>query len=405
MIEAARELFAANPVFAGMVSAGALGAAVYQIRALPKTLWKLFSSQFVLTLRVHHDDKAYRDLSKWLSKHADGKKARRVQLTALYNPVDDKMETIVTPGPGWHRIREGKRTFFVHREVREPGPDAVMGQRTETMTLYTMGRDPSVYMDLAQTTAKIYDDPNALSIFTANTSGGFVAAGKRTKRPLDTIDIPVEMKKKITDKIDEFLASRESYAAKAIPWRLGILLEGVPGSGKSSLVVALGAYVDRSIYLINPSIMEKDSQVQDALNNAGAGLVALEDVDSIPALHKRRLDDNGVMEKLDKEKDGGLTLSGFLNAFDGVASHEGRILILTTNHADVLDPAVTRPGRIDLRINIGVMEAPEIVSMFTRLNPGQTITETEAQPWVGLPPAEVQNMLLDGQHPNPVNPH
>ena len=43
-----------------------------------------------------------------------------------------------------------------------------------------------------------------------------------------------------------------------------------------------------------------------------------------------------------------VTFSGFLNALDGVASGEERIIFLTTNHVENLDPALVRPGRVDL---------------------------------------------------------
>ena len=401
MIDFLRDQFAANPVFAGMVSAGALGAVVYQLKSLPRLIWKGFSSQFVLTLTVHHDDRAYRDLSFWMSKHADGKKARRVTLTHFWDHVNEKSIVTTTPGAGWHRIREDDRTYWVHRNIKEPSPDAGMvGSRQETLTVYTFGRDPGVFTGLVRKTASVFEDKNSIPIYTATSSGGFALAGRRTKRDLDTIDIPAETKALILRKIDEFLASRARYAEMAIPWRLGILLEGIPGSGKSSMIAAIGSYLDRAIYLINPAIMEKDSDVQNALTNAGAGMVVFEDADSVKALHRRKIDESGRIEAEEQKEAGtGLTLSGFLNAFDGVASHEGRILILTSNHADVLDPALLRPGRIDLRINIGAIEAPEIVSMFARLNPGRTITPEQAKPWVGLAPAEVQNRLLDGRSP------
>jgi chaperone BCS1 len=47
---------------------------------------------------------------------------------------------------------------------------------------------------------------------------------------------------------------------------------------------------------------------------------------------------------------GSITLSGLLNVIDGVASQEGRILIMTTNHIEAIDHALLRPGRVDLRI-------------------------------------------------------
>jgi chaperone BCS1 len=61
---------------------------------------------------------------------------------------------------------------------------------------------------------------------------------------------------------------------------------------------------------------------------------------------------------------GGVTLSGLLNVIDGVAASEGRILVMTTNHADKLDPALLRPGRVDMTINFGYTSEADIKEMF-----------------------------------------
>lgn len=47
---------------------------------------------------------------------------------------------------------------------------------------------------------------------------------------------------------------------------------------------------------------------------------------------------------------------GLLNVLDGVVETPGRIVIMTTNHPETLDPALIRPGRIDKRINLGYMK-------------------------------------------------
>jgi mitochondrial chaperone BCS1 len=47
-----------------------------------------------------------------------------------------------------------------------------------------------------------------------------------------------------------------------------------------------------------------------------------------------------------------VTFSGLLNALDGVRSQEGRILVMTTNHIEKLDPALKRPGRADVHVKL-----------------------------------------------------
>lgn len=62
-----------------------------------------------------------------------------------------------------------------------------------------------------------------------------------------------------------------------------------------------------------------------------------------------------------------ITLSGLLNAIDGNASQEGRLLILTSNKPDALDDALTRPGRVDKKVYFGNMSKSAGKSIFMRL--------------------------------------
>ena len=64
-----------------------------------------------------------------------------------------------------------------------------------------------------------------------------------------------------------------------------------------------------------------------------------------------------------------LTLSGLLNAIDGVTSTEGRIMFMTTNYVDRLDPALIRPGRVDAKHFIGHCEHKQLIKMFNKFYP------------------------------------
>eukprot|EP01092_Planopodium_desertum_P012329 TRINITY_DN5796_c0_g1_i1.p1 TRINITY_DN5796_c0_g1~~TRINITY_DN5796_c0_g1_i1.p1 ORF type:complete len:252 (-),score=40.83 TRINITY_DN5796_c0_g1_i1:776-1462(-) len=64
-----------------------------------------------------------------------------------------------------------------------------------------------------------------------------------------------------------------------------------------------------------------------------------------------------------------VTFSGLLNAIDGIASQEGRIFFLTTNHADRLDPALMRPGRVDYLITLDLASKTQIERLFLRFYP------------------------------------
>ena len=59
-----------------------------------------------------------------------------------------------------------------------------------------------------------------------------------------------------------------------------------------------------------------------------------------------------------------MTFSGFLNALDGVASGEERVIFLTTNHIERLDPALIRPGRVDLAALIDDADPEQAKTLF-----------------------------------------
>jgi len=74
-----------------------------------------------------------------------------------------------------------------------------------------------------------------------------------------------------------------------------------------------------------------------------------------------------------------LSFSGLLNAIDGVASHEGRILIMTTNHIEHLDSALIRPGRIDMQIAFSKVCRETARKIFTEIYKDRPFSTHENQ--------------------------
>ena len=92
-----------------------------------------------------------------------------------------------------------------------------------------------------------------------------------------------------------------------------------------------------------------------------------------------------------------VSFSDLLNAHDGVAAQEGRIVVLTTNHRDSLDAALIRPGRIDLALEIGLAGPQQVRALFLRFHPDARALADElavALGTRGLSPASVQQVLL-----------
>ncbi|KAF3313010.1 hypothetical protein TWF173_006392 [Orbilia oligospora] len=192
-------------------------------------------------------------------------------------------------------------------------------------------------------------------------------AATRATRPISTISLDESTKKALLRDVNEFLNPKAPrwYANRGIPYRRGYLLHGPPGTGKTSLSFALGGLFGLPIYCL--SLVDTGMTEDKLLACFGAlpnrCIVLLEDIDTVDI--SRRRDGSAGGDQGRGEHKTQMTLSGLLNAIDGVASHEGRILIMTTNHPEVLDPALVRKGRVDLEVPFGLATKEQIVNLFT----------------------------------------
>ena len=120
------------------------------------------------------------------------------------------------------------------------------------------------------------------------------------------------------------------------------------------------------------------------------------------AIGKGTGDKDAIGSSFFKPKKDQLNLTGLLNVLDGVVDTPGRILIMTTNHPELLDPALIRPGRIDKKIMLGYMCAVDVVSMLEHyfqaiLLPEQRcrVEQAVSNGRLNLTPAQVEQMTAE----------
>ncbi|XP_068679582.1 mitochondrial chaperone BCS1-like isoform X3 [Montipora foliosa] len=196
----------------------------------------------------------------------------------------------------------------------------------------------------------------------------------RRKRPLDSVILDDGISDGILADIREFIDSPKWYMDRGIPYRRGYLLYGPPGCGKSSFIQALAGELDYSICVMN---LSDRSLSDDRLNHLMSvapqqSIILLEDIDA--AFVKR------TEEKEEGRTNGytnRVTFSGLLNTLDGVASSEERLVFMTTNHLTRLDPALIRPGRVDVKQEIGLASWSQLLKMYKRFYPEQTSARAE----------------------------
>lgn len=204
-----------------------------------------------------------------------------------------------------------------------------------------------------------------VSILRVDRYSNWHESGGMAKRSVDSVHLPFNIKERLLEDAKNFLSpeTRRWYEERGIPYRRGYLLHGVPGSGKSSLCHVLASETDRPIYVLNLSAASMDDETFNERMGEipGGALVLIEDVDAA------FVDREASIESQTKgKKGGGISFSTLLNALDGIGAVEGRLLCLTTNHIDKLDPALIRPGRIDLRFEFKNANQEQAKELFLR---------------------------------------
>lgn len=177
----------------------------------------------------------------------------------------------------------------------------------------------------------------------------------------DTLAMEPELKAKVKADLDSFMRGEKFFHKVGRAWKRGYLLYGPPGTGKSSMIAAIANYLKYNVYDLElTQVFNNNSLKQLLVNTTSKSIIVIEDIDCSLELSGQRKSGNGKKGgKPDSNDDSSestssVTLSGLLNFTDGLWSCCGdeRIIIFTTNHVEKLDPALLRPGRMDMHIHM-----------------------------------------------------
>ena len=370
-----------NPYFSagfGLMGLGA-GLAIARQGLIKGT--SIMKKQLLVTLEIPSRDKSYLWFLHWMARQ-QARRAHHLAVETQYKLHDNGSATTnfsLVPGPGRHIFRWRGIWIQVERQRDSKMVDLSTGSPWETVTLTTLSRDRTLFLELlaeAQNMALKMQEGKTV-IYTSWGPEWRPFGQPRRRRSLDSVVLDVGIKERLVTDVREFLSSGKWYAERGIPYRRGYLLYGPPGSGKTSFINALAGDLEYNICILN---LSERGLTDDRLNHLLSNLpersiMLLEDVDAAFANRDAQTDGSGSASVVFRTS---VTFSGLLNALDGVASAEERLIFMTTNYREKLDSALIRPGRVDMKEFLGNASESQVKEMYLRFYEDSTPEQANA---------------------------
>jgi len=367
------------------------------------------------TLRADHTLNAFTN-----TPQEDGRRRRRF----AHDPDMEEMARKPTEDPkikyeqsqGMQIFVHKRRLFFAKRTLGE-GHTYYSNRykRTEILNISCFGRATQPIKDLIEDIFQMNKDKErTMTIIRRPFTGGYSSRlswsrlTAKPRRALDTVILDPVQKQNVLKDITEYMdeSTQNFYGDHGIPYRRGYLFHGPPGCGKTSFCLALASKFNLDVYVLTLLDHElQDSDLMSLMNQLPSpSLLLLEDIDTAGLSRKKPFAETAgsgmggmlggrgrkgmrrglppgavaaasgsakaepTLDSDDEDTNKQATrvsLSGLLNAIDGVAAPEGHILIMTTNKPHELDDALVRAGRISVKVaftNASQQQAEEIFS-------------------------------------------
>lgn len=378
------ETATSSDFFAGGLALAVFGTAVAVLRLVYGRIKTAIWRRFAVTVSIDNRSAVFRHFSLWLAENQVLTHTRDWRTARGY---DDSLRLL--PGEGRHWFIRDRVFCLLGSHMDEKAKVTTNGHEQdplETLSVTLIGAgveqlEAWVAEGVAIAQARRRIGPELFVYRWDN----WHSVGQVPRRSLDTLVTEHGQAERLRDDLKRFLSQQHWYAERGVPWRRGYLLHGPPGTGKTSLIRAVASDLDRDIATLDVGRSKlSDEDLREAMFDAPRrAVLVIEDIDA-------------VFKGRDGDHDG-VSFSGLLNAIDGVGAQEGRALFMTTNHIERLDPALIRPGRADLHIELGLIGARSAAEIFRRFFPNhedQAVVFAANLDGCHVSPAQVQGWLL-----------
>ncbi|KAG7290155.1 hypothetical protein NEMBOFW57_000152 [Staphylotrichum longicolle] len=428
-----------------LTAAALMGAASSGAQSIQETGSKVYwwiVRFLTASISIAGNDRLNREVLNWLGAHVLLKKGTRI-LTA-------NSETIRNDAWSYRRVSQERNdyhhekrmpvqylptfgtTWFIHKRnifmvrriltssshyhsswTRTPDEYAGAPEGDEPLVVMCLGRSVEPIKRFLGTCREFADKQREAYITVRISKRGYDETWDTTilrpLRPLETVHFDEKTKDALVADISNYLDvnTRKFYNRRGIPYRRGFLLYGPPGTGKTSLSLALAGRFGLELYLLHMPSVRDDSVLEKLLPRCPRAAWCSSRTSTRWASSAARAGQTATTAKTATTTRTSLTRTttrpgavqlhalGLLNVLDGVASQEGRIVLMTSNFAEKLDKALVRPGRVDKMLYLGHISPRSSELMFLRMYGPDADGAAPADREVQLPREELERLALE----------
>ena len=353
-----------------------------------------FYNQYLqhLTIKVEFDkqDPLFQWFVEWLNSQSFLHQKTRLRITTKVTA--DDVSAVYSLASGSYLVKYENLRMIVSRvKTKNEGGDQSPGNLAEMMAMekftirvfrWNRNKLKKMIANVHQQFSKKNEGKISVYQYMWNS---WRLTNSQPKRGLSNVVLKEGQKETLMKDIETFANSEDWYIQQGIPYQRGYLLSGPPGTGKTSLIFSVASHLGYKLCPIKLSNFNDKTLEEAFISLPENALTVIEDIDSFFV----------GRESIMKSKEI-LTFSGLLNAINGLVITHGRILFITTNHIEKLDPALIRAGRIDKKYILDYVDYYQAKHLFLNFFP----KESEASATFGhqcelkdISPSEIQEYL------------
>jgi chaperone BCS1 len=341
--------YGSNDFLVGTTVPFVLGAIAYGVRSFLLSCYGYVVRNFTVSIRVNSTTEHFTELNGFIFKnYVWGIFRRNFVISYLYA----KSKLIMTSGYGSSLALVNGRPGFISLHSESSDAHSFKEYLELKVLTFRPNKTSAELFGQIEHFIENKEEKNTINVYRSSLSERELVAVK-PKRSLSTVFIPKEVKDRVSNTLTKFNSSEKAYVDKGLPWHLGMVLHGPPGTGKTSMIHAIASEFNRDIHY------HTSGSLANITVDAAKTILVLEDFD-----HSNFETSSNVDEKGNNNKERLVSsMADTLNFLDGFLTPHGLIVIATTNHIDRIDPAVLRPGRFDLVEEIPEMAEKEYIDM------------------------------------------